>query len=151
AVEALVARQNADGGWGYHEDVPTDADSTAWALLLLALAGDRRDASRRAALCLVGHRRPKSGGLATYRDPREIRRFMGVGRWMRFGGWCSPHLEPTATAGQAFAALSGIESADAVAAWHYVRSRQRPDGSWPSYWWTSPHFATQQAVELAVL
>jgi squalene cyclase len=31
-----------------------------------------------------------------------------------------------------------------------VRSQQNTDGSWNAYWWTSAHFATQQAVELAV-
>jgi hypothetical protein len=41
-------------------------------------------------------------------------------------------------------------SAEADAAWRFVRSRQRDDGSWSSYWWTSPHYATQRAVELAV-
>src|SRR5258707_14135068 len=36
AAEALVARQNDDGGWGYNEDVPTDADSAACLLRFLA-------------------------------------------------------------------------------------------------------------------
>jgi squalene-hopene/tetraprenyl-beta-curcumene cyclase len=74
---------------------------------------------------------------------------MGVGRWMRFGGWCSPQLEVTATAGRALAAAADGRSAGAHAAWGYVRARQRADGSWGSYWWTTPHYATQQAVELA--
>src|SRR5581483_4398663 len=39
AAGKLVATQNEDGGWGYHEDVPSDADSTACVLLFLALAG----------------------------------------------------------------------------------------------------------------
>ena len=89
----------------------------------------------------------ESGGVATYREPGPIRRFMGVGRWMRFGGWCRPHTEVTATAGRALAALAP----DATA-----RSSRPPggtsergsaaDGSWSSYWWTSPHYATLQAV-----
>jgi squalene-hopene/tetraprenyl-beta-curcumene cyclase len=74
---------------------------------------------------------------------------MRVGRWMRFGGWCSPQLEVTATAGRALAAAADGRSAGARAAWRYVRVRQRADGSWGSYWWTTPHYATQQSVELA--
>jgi squalene-hopene/tetraprenyl-beta-curcumene cyclase len=151
AADALVARQNADGGWGYNEDVPSDADSTACVLLLLALMGHRGDHCRRAASCLVGHQRREDGGVATYREPGPIRRFMGVSRWVRFTGWCRPHTEVTAAAGRALAALAPDERRpEADAAWRYVRSQQRGDGSWASYWWTSPHHATLQAVELAV-
>ena len=41
-------------------------------------------------------------------------------------------------------------SAEADAAWRYVRSRQRDDGSWSSYWWTSPHYTSLQAVRLGL-
>lgn len=148
AADALVGRQNADGGWGYNEDVPSDADSTACVLLLLACLGRRGGACDRAVSCLLAHQH-ENGGIATYAESGPIREFMGVGRWMRFGGWCSPQPEVTAAAGRALAAVAPGEcSSEIDAAWRYVRSRQRPDGSWPSYWWTSPHYATQQAVEL---
>jgi squalene cyclase len=150
AADALVAKQNNDGGWGYNESVPTDADSTACVLLFLARSGGRGDACRRAASCLAAHQQRDSGGIATYSEPGPIRRFMGVGRWMRFNGWCSPHTEVTATAGRALAAVAADEGgAETDAAWRYVRSQQRSDGSWSSYWWTSPHYATLQAAEFA--
>jgi squalene cyclase len=148
AASALVARQNDDGGWGYNEDVPSDADSTACALLFLAGAGHGGSACRRALGCLVEHQRSADGGVATYHDPGPIRRFMGVGRWLRFTGWCSPQVEVTAAAGRALAAVDA-SIWNAAAAWRYVRSRQRADGSWSAYWWTSPHYATHQVVELA--
>jgi squalene cyclase len=149
ALDALVVRQRDDGGWGYNRSVPTDADSTAWVLLFLALMGRRGSECDRAASCLVRHQGP-AGGVATYREPGPIRRFMGVGRWVRFGGWCRPHTEVTATAGRALAALDSGSDAEAIAAaWRYVRSQQRPDGCWPSYWWTSPHYATVEAMQLA--
>ena len=152
AAETLIANQNVDGGWGYNEDVPTDADSTACVLLFLTLVGRRGSTCRRAVSCLVSHQRRENGGIATYREPGPIRRFMGVGRWMRFDGWCRPHTEVTAMAGQALAALAPNDgSPEADAAWQYVRSQQEVDGSWSSYWWTSPHYTTLQAVELAVL
>jgi squalene cyclase len=70
---------------------------------------------------------------------------------MRFRGWCSPHTEVTATAGRALAALAPDGFGPEIgAAWRYVSSRQRADGSWSSYWWTSPHYTTLQAVELAL-
>ena len=146
-AEALVARQGDDGGWGYNEDVPTDADSTACVLLFLAGTDAPESVCRRAASCLASHQRG-DGGVATYREPGPIRRYMRVGRWMRFDGWCRPHAEVTATAG---CALAKLEPAAAAAAWGHVRSLQHPDGSWSSYWWRSPHYATLQAVQLAAL
>jgi squalene cyclase len=147
AADALIARQNEDGGWGYNKHVPSDADSTACVLLFLALTGHGNSACARAVSCLISHQR-SDGGIATYDDPGPIRRFMGVGRWWRFDGWCSSHTEVTATAGSALTAVGCKAEADA--AWRYIRSRQRDDGSWSSYWWSSPHYATQRAVELAV-
>lgn len=151
AADALVASQDVDGGWGYNEDVPSDADSTACVLLFLALMGHRGSSCRRAGSCLVRHQRTENGGIATYSEPGPIRRFMGVGRWVRFGGWCRPHTEVTAAAGRALGALAPDGcSPEANAAWRYVRSRQCADGSWSSYWWTSPHYATLQALDLAL-
>jgi squalene-hopene/tetraprenyl-beta-curcumene cyclase len=76
---------------------------------------------------------------------------MGLSRWIPFGGWCAPHTEVSATAGRALAAVSSQGVAEhASAAWRYVRSRQRADGSWGAYWWDSPHYATAEAVELAL-
>jgi hypothetical protein len=145
AAAALLARQNEDGGWGYNDDVPTDADSTACALLFLSCIGADESACARAASCLAAHRRG-DGGVATYREAEPIRRYMGVGRWMRFSGWCRSHTEVTATAGRA---LGSFAPAAAACAWEYVRARQEPDGSWRAYWWTSPHYSTLQGALLA--
>jgi squalene cyclase len=150
-ADALVPLQQSDGGWGYNEETPSDADSTSWALLFLARMGGRDRACRRAGLCLARHQRRHSGGVATYAEPGPIRRYMDLGRWVPFRGWCRPHIEVSAVAGRAHCALaSDVSHARAGAAWRYVHSRQNADGSWNSYWWTSPHFATQQAVELAL-
>ena len=152
AADTLVASQHDDGGWGYNESVPSDADSTACVLLFLALMGHRGSTCPRAASFLARHQRSENGGIATYSEPGPIRRFMGVGRWMRFDGWCRPHTEVTAMAGRALAALAPNNGNPAAeSAWRYVRSQQCPDGSWSSYWWTSPHYTTLQAAELAAL
>ena len=151
AADTLLATQNLDGGWGYNENVPTDADSTAWVLRFLIRLGRTGDACQRAASCLISHQRSRNGGVATYLESHRIRRFMGLGRWVPFWGWCAPHTEVTAAAGQALMAAACDDSPKrAQAAWRFVRSRQRADGCWSSYWWTSPHFTTLQAVEFAL-
>jgi squalene cyclase len=150
AADTLVSTQNPDGGWGYNGDVPTDADSTAWVLRFLTRLGRNGDVCRRAASCLMRHQRSRTGGIATYSESGPIRRFMKLGRWVPFWGWCTPHTEVTAVAGQALSSASCAGTpAEARAAWRFVSSRQRGDGSWSSYWWTSPHYTTLQAVEFA--
>lgn len=152
AAGALAARQQPDGGWGYNEETPSDADSTSWALLLLTrVQRGGSGACQRAGCCLARHQRRRSGGVATYAEAGPIRRYVGLGRWVPFRGWCRPQTEVTAVAGRAQGALgSGPPRARAAAAWRYVRRRQDSDGSWSSYWWTTPHYATQQAVALAL-
>jgi squalene cyclase len=151
AADALALSQQPDGGWGYNEDTPSDADSTSWAILFLTRMQGRDSACNRAGTCLSRHQRRLNGGVATYAEPGPIRRYMGLGHWAPFRGWCRPQIEVSAVAGSAFCALApGASSARAEAAWRYVRSRQNADGSWNSYWWTSPEFATRQAVALAV-
>jgi squalene cyclase len=149
AAEALLERQHRDGGWGYHRDVPSDADSTACVLIFLAAAGQAYQAMERAGRCLQRHQDPRTGGLATYADPEPIRRYMGVGRRVDLRGWCTHHLEVTATAGRAFAAVpEGRFRSEADLAWAYVERRQATDGGWGSYWWVGRHYPTLQAVAL---
>src|SRR3954452_17882641 len=59
AARGLAATQNDDGGWGYNEAVPSDADSTAWVLLLLARMGGHEPACHRAVSCLLRHQRAR--------------------------------------------------------------------------------------------
>jgi len=151
AADALARCQQPDGGWGYNEDTPSDADSTAWSVLFLARLRGRDRIRRCAGACLANHQRARNGGVATYAEPAPIRRYMGVGRWMPFFGWCRPQIEVSAVAGRAFRAIASDDFRPrADAAWRFVRSRQNDDGSWDSYWWTSSYFATAQAVSFAL-
>ncbi len=148
AGDALARCQREDGGWGYHEGTPSDADSTSWAVLFLMRLGGFEEACRAAKRMLARHRR-RDGGVATYARPAPIRRYTGLPWWLPFRGWCRPQAEVSAAAGRAHAAFRSEESmAYARRAWDFLRARQRPDGSWPSYWWTTDLVATQQAVAL---
>jgi squalene cyclase len=149
ATGALVARQRSDGGWGYNEQTPSDADSTSW--VLLALASDAFACGQtwaRGAAFLRQHRR-RNGGIATYAKAGPIRRYTSLPRWLPFSGWCRPTVEVSATATRALRAIAPPMPSEM--GWHYIQSQQRADGSWGAYWWTTPHLATQQAVMLGAL
>lgn len=130
ASDALARCQKPDGGWGYNEETPSDADSTSWAVLFLTHMRGRDRACNRAGVCLARHQRRPSGGVATYAAPGPIRRYMGLGRVVPFWGWCRPQIEVSAVAGRAHCALaSDVSRSRAGDAWRYVRSRQNADGS----------------------
>lgn len=148
---ALLRHQREDGGWGYHEAIPSDADSTAWGLLALGGLPTTAAVCVRAEACLAVHQR-RGGGVATYAAARPVREYTGLSRLVPFGGWCRPHNEVTAVAGRAWRIFgSGEARARAARAWEWVRARQHADGSWSSYWWTASHVATEQAAALSVL
>ncbi len=149
AAGTLLERQHRDGGWGYHRDVPSDADSTAWVLIFLAVAGHGRQAMEPAGRCLRRHQDLRTGGVSTYADPGPIRRYMAAGRRVDMRGWCAQHLEVTAAAGRAFALVpAGRFRAEADLAWRYVARRRAADGAWDSYWWVGRHYPTWQALTL---
>ncbi len=151
AAEALLRRQHRDGGWGYHHDVPSDADSTARVLSFLALSGADRNAIERAARCLLKFQDPRTGGVSTYAEPGPIRRYLRAGPRFDVRGWCACHLEVTATAGRALALVpNGRFGREAELAWEYVERRQTDDGGWDSYWWVDRHYPTSEAAALAV-
>jgi squalene cyclase len=149
AAAELAARAQHDGGWGYHARVPTDADSTACVLDLLVEARLHGTVLDRAGRCLAAHQDPRTGGIATYRTPDPIRSFMRLGRAADLTGWCTPHLEVTATAGAVLAPLGRRHRTTAELAWSYVAARQHDDGGWSSYWWTARQYPALHAVMLA--
>lgn len=150
AARALLERQRPDGGWGYHEAVPTDADSTAYASLFLAAGGwAPPDAATRALACLERHQRQPEGGVATYAGEREIREYMELPATFSIRGWCRPHVEVSAAAGLAALALGRSGRRAALAAWRFLQPRQQQAGQWESYWWTLPHYPTAVAVAFA--
>ncbi len=138
AAAWLVEREFRGGGWGYHEAVGPDADSTAWAVLFLRAEGvDVRSSSYKRLLDL----QLADGGFATY-PPDE-----GLGSW---GSSC-----PDVTAVAASALLSSPSIVDASTraavvqrALGYLSCQRRTDGLWDSFWWRSPAYATSVALAL---
>jgi squalene cyclase len=151
AAEFLLRSQHSDGGWGYHGRVPTDADSTGWALLFLSAHASAETIAVEHAAAYLALAQAESGGIPTYAEAEPIRAFMQLDASVDLAGWSAPHVEVTATAGRALAALGADWREAALAAFRFVAAQQQPDGAWPSYWWTGPSYPTLQAAALARL
>lgn len=142
AVEAfcwLARRHTAGAGWGYNALTPCDADSTLWALQLADATGcGAWKQARQARLFLRQHLR-HNGGIATYANDAQIRRFINAPADRAFTGWCG--AQPCVTA--AAAALTDMR----VEVANFLRSTQCEDGHWSSYWWCEDEYATALAAE----
>lgn len=139
AWQLLLGRRREAGGWGYNAFPPADGDSTVWALQLAeAVDGAASSRALRAYRFLSAHVLP-DGSLTTYAWEEEIRAFIGAPPQTSFAGWCGPHTCVTA-AGAALPAFRDRACA-------YLRTVQNADGSWKSYWWCDPEYATALAAE----
>lgn len=137
----LLAKQRPEAGWGYHKQVPTDADSTVWGLQLAQALGRQKEvAAQEGNRFLRRHRNP-DGGVTTYTAEPAIRDYvqMPVGV-VSFDGWFQSHPCVTAAA----ACLS--EWQEIVTP--YLESQQQADGSWQSYWWFEDEYCTALALSV---
>lgn len=127
-------------GWGYHEGVPSDADSTLWVLQLARTLGREGEAAARRGFGFLRRHVQPDGGLTTYEQEAPIRNYIHIAPGLiSFNGWCHSHLCVTA------AAASLGEWRERLTP--HLLSRQQPDGSWPSYWWFEDEYCTALALE----
>jgi hypothetical protein len=120
----------ADGGWGYAPATGPDADTTA---LATAFLRHRGIASSHAVTRLLAHQQA-DGGFATYT------------RAWNHGAWTHSHPEVTAAAVAALTPEAGVPPEVLPAARRYLHQVRGDDGLWPSYWWTTPLYATEAAL-----
>ncbi|MGW1952201.1 prenyltransferase/squalene oxidase repeat-containing protein [Streptomyces sp. NPDC001920] len=147
ATRRLIARQRPDGGWAYNTAVPSDADSTAWAVTALTTVPRwRPSALLRAATYLTRHQDPQTGGISTYDSADGIERFIGAEPEM-VTGWTQPHLCVTASTVTALAALRGPDDNVVSRGASYVRDTRDDDGLWRSYWWPGITYPTYIALK----
>lgn len=125
--------------WGFNRHVPSDADSTAWSILLANMLGVKTAAVERAKKFLRLHML-SNGGIATYRRSAPIRAFTRLDKKISFDGWCRDH--PCVTA-----AFMGIPDLVSDQVLNYALARQHLDGCWSSYWWTSNAYTTATMAE----
>ena len=142
AAAWLSQREFASGGWGYNDRVGPDADSTAHALLLLS--SQQMGPFAAGYECLVGFQK-SDGGFSTYLGDQGL------------GSWGVSHPDVTAVAARAIlsipqAAAAGLPVRDRAAvierALDYIARHRNPEGTWDSFWWSSPLYATAAALSL---
>jgi hypothetical protein len=134
AARWLLGRRFADGGWGYNETVESDADSTALAVLFLASAGC--PAPDEAYAHLSRFQQP-DGGFSTF-IPDGLT-----------GSWGLSHPEITPVVLLALRTRPNGAQEDVLArglAW--IRRARRTDGTWHSFWWSTPLPATEANLAL---
>jgi len=124
-------------GWGYNDNAPVDADTTAHALLLLEKVGIAPPPSTIPAL--LGFQ-CANGGFATYdtfRDPSMPE------------SWCVAHLDVTPVALRALLSHQGdMGVAKAVnCAAQRLGADRLPDGTWPAFWWILRWYTTTAWIE----
>jgi hypothetical protein len=120
----------ADGGWGYGAATGPDADTTA---LATAFLRHRGIAAAHAVPRLLAHQQA-DGGFATYT------------RAWNHGAWTHSHPEVTAAAVVALTPEAGVPLEALQAGRRYLHQVRGDDGLWPSYWWTTPLYATEAAL-----
>ena len=127
AAARWLLRGSADGTWGWNLTVRPDADSTAWAVRLLALRGWPLPAQ--ALGFLDTHGVPT--GYRTYRDPTVS------------GSWAAPSPEVTAAVLLAQVAAGTLAAGAMARRWReLVLPARGTDGNWHSMWWADPAYPT---------
>jgi len=149
ALKALLQRQRPNGGWSYSETVPTDCDSTAWALLALSFRPFcRPSVVRRAQRYIALHQNALKGGFSTYSVQDGIERYIGARSSRLTRGWRSCHACVTSAVVQALLS-SGESATDRVVklAIDYLLRLKRHGGLWRSYWWVGHGYTTYHALK----
>ncbi|WP_433220638.1 hypothetical protein ACQP00_18380 [Dactylosporangium sp. CS-047395] len=132
AADWLLSVIGPRGAWGYHGGVAPDADSTAWAVRLLAARG--RAIPESALTFLAAHE--SDGGYRTYNDVSRTRR------------WSQPTPDVTATALLARHEAGQLDRTELASAFiRLIAPWQRPPGRWTSIWWAEDGYATTTALE----
>jgi hypothetical protein len=118
-------------GWGYNSETAPDADTTAWVLRVMAKAGDPL---AREAAHYLGPFVSESGGVRTFHPPE------------RFGRWAQEHADVTPVVGLALVEC-GAGGALVKRLRDWALTKQRHDGGWSSFWWSTDSYATARNLE----
>ena len=129
-ASSYLKRKRREGGWGYSDRFPEDADSTAWAVRCIARVDNLPTVD------LTSYQR-SCGGIATYASTD-------------YGVWAEPHIDVTANVLLADCYFPGVIRFDRGRAIHFLVNRQNADGSWDAQWWRSPYYSTALCGEALI-
>jgi len=122
---------------GYNEHIIGDADSMNF---LVWLHG-------RHAMDIPPHYMERwmsfmhpNGGWSTYHQETALREKLRLSDEISVAGWLMPHNCVTAVAACVLCTLPNTAAREQTL--HYLYQQQTPEGYIPSYWWTSPVYAT---------
>ncbi len=139
AWRLLTERRKPSEGWGWNIVLPSDADSTLWALRLAENIGAGHSAHAELAREFLRRHTLWNGGVATYIDD-YFRSFTGHFKTPpKIQKWFDAHTCVTAGA--------GVRGAMGAQARPFLREAQRKDGSWKGYWWPDDEYTTMLSVE----
>lgn len=155
----LLGQQQESGGWGWHQELAADADTTANSLLFLAQLEmspvEALDAARR---YLLANQNPKDGGMRTYRLEHIAASLQDGNFWWpripleNYRGWLSSTTSLTALAIQALLYLDRPDDKPALGRMlDYLAATQDEDGSWPAYWWRGRSLSSHAALVALVM
>ena len=131
AADWLAEHELSGGGWGYDESVGCDADSSAYAVILLRRSGITVDDRSRRRLASF---QQSDGGFSTY------------GRNDGLGSWSVSHPDVTPVAGYALLLVCGRAARAVARAVEFVMRHRNGDGLWDSFWWSTPLYATRASL-----
>jgi squalene cyclase len=130
----LLGRQFPDGGWGYNNDVGSDADSTAQAILFLATTGHTVPCE---AYTHLARFQCPDGGFSTFLPDALT------------GSWGLSHPEITPVVLLAFRTHpKGVPENILAPGLAWIRRARSADGIWHSFWWSTPLPATEANLTL---
>lgn len=146
--KTLLMHQRKNGGWGYNEFVPSDADSTAWTLLSFhALPFWRPSAILKGLQYLELHIDKASGAFTTYSERDQIDHYINATP-EAVKGWTAPHACVTALALQCMIAYHQPDKIKLIRkACRYLLAQQSESGLWESYWWQGNAYCSFQSLK----
>lgn len=134
AVNWLTTHMGNDAGWAYNAQCPSDADSTANAILFLQKLNF--PISHRTYFFLLSFRK-QDGGFCTYYPEKQN------------DSWGISHPDVTPVIGMALLKMLKNYPTRLNQLKGYIQQGQNKQGLWQSFWWKTPLYSTARNLDFA--
>lgn len=151
----LLSTQRRNGGWGYSDNIPPDADSTAVVTRGLIQhknsiekhevnISSKIDESREFLLRCQSD----NGGFRTYHSSSALREYRIERDDIDFSGWCKPRASVTAAALMTlYDSGMNAYSTEIEKGLNFLYKSHQENCLWKPYWWCGPTYPTSVSVE----